>query len=200
MGGRCSKAPVDFDAADRWMMRAGEAATRSGNPQEIAWITQIRETRRARSAGLRSRAVVPWNPGRVRRPRRPAIRALRPERARRHVLRRSGRIDEGRGGATARRSRGWQRSGNAARRRTSSNPSRTWRCRGATAFGERGCSGRRSPAGGRRCVDVRLRTRGVRLAGGRLRGRSSTGILGSAWAEGGKNDRGCGCGVFASSP
>jgi len=105
------EAPVDLDAADRWLVQASEAAVRSGNPQEIAWVTQIRGRVASRIGRLED--AERWF-----RQSQAQFHAIGDQRFELsvqselgHVLRRSGRIDEAE--AEYRQTvRGWQRSGN----------------------------------------------------------------------------------------
>ena len=111
-GGRALvEASLDLDAADRWLVRANEAAVRSGNPQELAWVTQIRG-RVASQIGRLEDAERCFRQSQAQ------FHAIGDQRFELsvqselgHVLRRSGRIDEAE--AEYRQTlRGWQRSGN----------------------------------------------------------------------------------------
>jgi len=111
-GGRALvEASVDLDAAERWLVRASEAAARSGNPQEIAWVSQIRG-RVASQVGRLADAERWFRQSQVQ------FHAIGDQRFELsvqselgHVLRRSGRIDAAE--AEYRQTlRGWQRSGN----------------------------------------------------------------------------------------
>jgi len=105
------EAPLDPAAAERWLDRATESARRSGNPQEIAYLAQVR----GRVASMTGRLTEAQRWFRESQARFQAIDDHRFELSARselgHALRRDDRIDEAE--AEYRQSiRGWQRSGN----------------------------------------------------------------------------------------
>jgi predicted ATPase/class 3 adenylate cyclase len=185
-GGRALvEASVDLDAAERWLVRASEAAVRSGNPQEIAWVTQIRG-RVASQIGRLDDAQRWFRQSQAQ------FHAIGDQRFELsvqselgHVLRRSDRIDEAE--AEYRQTlRGWQRSGNrgavanqlesfAYVAMSRGDGVRAARLLGAAealrAVAEAAMSGFE-----REEYDAAL---------GRLRNELDRGSLGSAWAEGG---------------
>jgi len=105
------EAPLDPASAERWLERASEAAQRSGNPQDIAYLAQVR----GRVASLAGRLV---DAQRLFREAQAQFHAMDDHRFELsaqselgHALRRDGRIDEA--AAEYRHSiHGWQRSGN----------------------------------------------------------------------------------------
>ncbi len=179
------EAPVDGDAADRWLVQAGEAAVRSGNPQEIAWVTQIRG--RVASRNGRLEEAERWF--RQSQAQFHAIGDQRFELAVQselgHVLRRSGRIDEAE--AEYRQTvRGWQRSGNrgaVANQLESFAYVAVSRGNGLRAARLLGAAGTLREVAGATMAGVEREE--YDAAVGRLREELDRGSLGSAWAEGG---------------
>jgi predicted ATPase/class 3 adenylate cyclase len=185
-GGRALvEAPVDLDAADRCLVRASEAAVRSANPQEIAWVTQIRG-RVASQIGRLDDAERWFRQSQA------MFHAIGDQRFELsvqselgHVLRRSGRVDEAE--AEYRQTvRGWQRSGN---RGAVANQLESF----AHVAMSRGDSLRAARLLG--AAEALREVAQAAMSGfereeydavvGRLRDDLDPGSLGSAWAEGG---------------
>jgi predicted ATPase len=179
------EAPVDVDAADRWLVRASEAAVRSGNPQEIAWVTQFRG-RVATQVGRLEDAERWFRQSQAQ------FHAIGDQRFELsvqselgHVLRRCGRIDEAE--AEYRQTvRGWQRSGN---RGAVANQLESF-AYVAMSRGDGLRAARLLGAAEALRVVAEAAMSGLEReeydsAVGRLREELDRGSLGSAWAEGG---------------